>query len=913
MNLAVQTLKEKWIQRTVEKMHVEHKKVSEHQVGSYCECISTVMSSQIRSLLIKSLADYKNLFEDDLGGEYSKGVNFSGFLVRVVLQGTSVHISDDCARLVPSIDTIKSKLLNVVGDMQATVQQLPRATLSNASAASAGEQCLKPAVFAEDLASVQDQLHMVLDEQMKGPEAIVAEYIEKFDALIGGGAASDVQIFLDGNNTFENYSKMIFDLKHLIHELEFERPSEVQSGMFLVSMAKINQDLANHAKALVHRLTDRMVTQSKVKSKELSQRFEQIAAKALEIPMDTHHLMELKEFVETARAVEIPELQKRVDAEMARMNFLLNHTSLEGTDMDSNAEMFTWLMRLDPVFAQHEEIMDAAQNSAEDRLKDRREDFKAKLLAIGGQISQVEQWGDVGETGEYLQYATELLNTLAEAQATIEDINHQEEAFGWPTSDYPEKNQLSAQLDPYLKLYQTAEEFKASMHEWLHGKFEDVSPEAVEEKTQQFWRTLYKSEKELVSPASKQMAEVVKYNVEKFKAHLPLITSLCNPGMRDRHWDAMSEAVGFQLKPDARDDNTLHKYIDMELGSHLEEFQNISEGATKEHKLEKMLESMQVEWKDITFNISPHEGSKTYKFGGMDELQMLLDDHIVKTQTMLGSPNVKPFEGEVHTWSNTLNMLQDIIDNALKVQATWMYLYPIFSSPDIMAQMPEEGRRFTQVDKAWRDIMGQAYADQLATNVIKIDNMLDRLRKGDELLELILKGLNAYLEQKRLYFSRFFFLSNDELLEILSETKDPTRVQPHLKKCFEGIAKLSFTRDLDITQIISSQKEEITLQKAISTAEARGQVEIWLLQLQETMVATIRQVTLDAMDAYPTSKRIDWVQNWPGQVVLSVTMKYWTANTHAAINNGPAALGTYTAACTQDINDVVMLIAWRAA
>lgn len=93
-----------------------------------------------------------------------------------------------------------------------------------------------------------------------------------------------------------------------------------------------------------------------------------------------------------------------------------------------------------------------------------------------------------------------------------------------------------------------------------------------------------------------------------------------------------------------------------------------------------------------------------------------------------------------------------------------------------------------QIDQIWRQIMQNTNNDRRVLQATDYPNLLEQLRNAFADLEKVQKGLNTYLEKKRIFFARFFFLSNDEILEILSETKDPRRVQPHLRKCFEGVS-----------------------------------------------------------------------------------------------------------------------------
>eukprot|EP00435_Cladocopium_sp_Y103_P018642 s2430_g4.t1 len=288
---------------------------------------------------------------------------------------------------------------------------------------------------------------------------------------------------------------------------------------------------------------------------------------------------------------------------------------------------------------------------------------------------------------------------------------------------------------------------------------------------------------------------------------------------------------------------------------------------------------------------------------GEQRLRKYLDEQGFAS-AMQFSPFNKPFKEDIDAWAEKLLYVSECLDGWLKVQRAWMYLQPIFDSPDIMKQLPTEGKKFRLVDSKWRQTMARLHQNGAALQACSMEGLLETWNNANADLDMVQKGLDDYLETKRGAFARFYFLSNDELLEILSQTKDPLRVQPFLSKVFEAMKKLTFTSELSATQMVSKEGEIIDFVSPVHTTGKN--VEIWMTEVENQMLAAIREVIKIGVESYVDTPRTEWVLKQPGQVCLNSSQVHWTAEVEEAIES--AALSGYFEKLSDQLMGLVRLV-----
>ncbi|KAG8235430.1 hypothetical protein J437_LFUL015495 [Ladona fulva] len=882
------------------------------QVERYFDSAASLMSIQLRSLVFKSLYHFLNMlltFQDgnDYQGEFNDFMYLNTPLIKVYIKpllGTSE------IRFFPSLSDVHEFLISCLKKIVNVNMKIPRVEQYMFPEMKDSDMFLGPVILEEDEAqSIIKQASEVFEKNTYGPSKFLRTY-DKYLHILNGDAEKSLESFMKRHPVphLKDFSERILMYEDSKVEILFLK-TEIRLNLVSIDATVVNDSLWNIVSRLKDSVIEYHVLNNRSHNREICNEFDVMADRASQMPENTPQLVELTNYLRESQDVTMLKLREKIRIAAENVLFLMTHTVLPGEDIQLNSRVFLWPKDMEEVFELSETRLSHRRDLAEKNLREKTIAYEERLLLHQKDLEMMRKKDPpiltMEEMKENAEFVEALNITLGEDKAEADSINEEEQLLEWQASPFTTLQKMLTLIEPVATLWTTVLTFHLQYEKWYNGPFMNLDASKVEDEVGIIWKTLYKLTKTFHDlPGSKRVAEMVKAKVEKFKQLLPVLHTICNKGMKERHWQQISAIVGVPISPN--EDSTLAEMIELGLPKYITELEEIGTRATKEYGLEQALGKMKFEWKDVKFECTPYRETGVSILSAVDDIQMMLDDHILKAQTMRSSPYIKAFETEMQAWEDKLISMQDILDAWLKCQITWMYLEPIFSSEDIIEQMPEESKHFLEVDEVWRTIMDNTVNNSHVIIATEYPNLLNLLENANHLLDDIQKGLNSYLEQKRLFFARFFFLSNDELLEILSETKDPLRVQPHLKKCFEGISKLEFTDDEEIVGMISAENELVPLSGTIVPANAKGMVEKWLMKVEDLMLKTVKDICLDAVGAYFDSPRKKWILDWPGQVVLCGSSIQWTAEVSEAIEKH--TLPEYLKKSNEQIEEVVELV-----
>ncbi|XP_072757051.1 dynein axonemal heavy chain 12-like [Anoplolepis gracilipes] len=525
------------------------------------------------------------------------------------------------------------------------------------------------------LDEVHQRLSVVLRESFRPLNNYLEELRLRFGCIVYE-IDRDAAVALMNAGTerfFEEYIAKVEDFNQLVRVI-----NKMPDNEYLVT-TKLNQvsakrNLVAYANELRELIIDKLVQHHWTYNLEICTTFEMLKERALNIPRTTKELLELGQYMLKATSTLMIELQSKIALSLSMMSSLIEMTTLSRHHIELNSTTVQWLKRIRPIFERNSAMYEQMKFDLEEKLQEETVILNARVEDVFPRLIVMNDMDNAERIKEYIEDMRKIVRQLKRMEQKAEWINAEEALFQFPLSTYPRIKELKENILPFYALIYRSYQWQRDRGVWLDGPFEYLNVQYIEDKLNQYLIDFTKTNKQYKTrikmqiainypysfaglvddpdpfqqPAPLKLCHQLAEDVKWFKQYVALLAIFRNPAMRQLHWDNMSTIAGFDLTPDAG--TTLRKIINMNLMEDLEKYEIISSGATKELAHEQSLAKMITDWENL------------------DDILMLLEEHIIKIQAMQGSAFIKVIENDVKFFYELLLRMQSTIDEWTKVQ-----------------------------------------------------------------------------------------------------------------------------------------------------------------------------------------------------------------------------------------------------
>jgi len=497
---------------------------------------------------------------------------------------------------------------------------------------------------------------------------------------------------------------------------------------------------------------------------------------------------------------------------------------------------------------------------------------------------------------------------LAKVEEERNQLVLSEKLFNIVPSMFQNLYYITEEMGRLDTLYSIYDQVSESIRKWSSMLWIELQVETLQKGVKDYTKQCSKLPEVLqATPVFRKLEKRIK----DFEESLPLLAGLKNDNLRPRHWKDLMAITQVEFDVDSKT-FTLGKLFDMQLHRFKDQILAIIGQATNEAKIEKEINKITQVWASNSFDVVAYNGDekKGYLLQDCSPIIADVENHVMSLQAMGNSPYASWCTDEIKKWEKELSVVSDTIGQWQIVQKKWMYLEGIFlGSEDIRNQLPAATKQFMAVDTAWKKLMSMTFKLPLVLSACQVEGRLKELSEFSSKLDGAQKLLSDYLERKRDAFARFFFISDDDLLNILGSS-NPTAVQVHTCKLFLEAAALQFVRGDTAVAGMSAAKHETF--PFVFPVVCEGPVETWMGNVEREMVNTLKTIAKQAVFHYASLDRLRWIEQNLNMIVITGGQVWWTWEVEDVFNRVAAgnkhAMKTLCSKLTTQLTNLVAKI-----
>ncbi|XP_024946848.1 cytoplasmic dynein 2 heavy chain 1 isoform X2 [Cephus cinctus] len=373
-----------------------------------------------------------------------------------------------------------------------------------------------------------------------------------------------------------------------------------------------------------------------------------------------------------------------------------------------------------------------------------------------------------------------------------------------------------------------------------------------------------------------QVDTFVSKKIKEVRKAIEWIQLLRGDELADEHWAELKTILNLPIA-NIRDITLGHLLSKVEIiEENVDRIKEITKRAAAESGIRQAITELESWEGSASLQLQESKDSRNSRimlvgeYGGLlaraGELRLLLEG-------AKGAAGYERFAARAARCESALSELEERIKALSTVQRKWVYLDPVYGG----GAAPNDSGRWSRADKEFRYLMGEVARDPGLPSLRRLP--LPALINLKDLLDRCQRSLDEFLEEKRSSYPRLYFLSDEDLLELVSGSGKG--LEAHLPKLYQGVGSVK-RENGRLISVISPEGEILKLRSPIDLTESLPQ---WLKHLEQEIRSTLNEKLEKCLsDSSPDPSQ------YPAQVLLLSERIHFTERCESAVKEGGSAL-----------------------